>query len=99
MLVDLILELVRISTLYLLDKVLWYFIQLSIQIQVYQFGVQPSKSIQWEDFSRDQEKGQQLAGLCPAVQGEGGLSLLDLAPWQDTSCAPEAHLCHHDRRG
>ena len=39
-----------------------------------------------------QERGEDLDGLCPAVQGEGGLPLLDMEE-------EEAHLCYHDTRG
>ena len=90
MLGDLILELVRISTLYLLDKALRY-ISFNCQIRSWFTNSVSSRANQHigKNFSKDQEKGQQLVGLCPAVQGEGGLPLLDLAP--------RPHLCYHDR--
>ena len=48
-----------------------YFIQLSIQIPVYQFGVQPSKSIQWEEFLQRPRKRLAAGWPVPSCAGRG----------------------------
>ena len=48
-----------------------YFIQLSIQIQVYQFGVQPSKSTHREEFLHRPRKKSAAGWPVPSCAGRG----------------------------
>ena len=48
-----------------------YFIKLSNQIQVYQFGVHLSKSIQWEEFLQRRRKRSEVGQPVPSCAGRG----------------------------
>ena len=79
--VDWILGLVRISR-----RAISLMKNVEVNFRPWYTNPVPSRAAQHQrkGCSCDQEQCGQLGGVCPAVQGESGLPLLDLAPWEDT---------------